>query len=194
MRTSHSITGRVILIAPVLLAVMVGCNTASRRAEKAMDLSIRMEDKFLEVAGQALINPSKEDTASLEKAKLDLRAGRARLRSEATGDALVIRCAERMDDLDKGIDGMEGGILNKLRLQLANDQRMAKFWGEQRALAGLPASYKANAELSFQKAQTDIKDRSLSIEAGEQRCRPLEAYRTELCQTKTQILELLPAR
>jgi len=194
MQSRPSMPARLTLTLPIALAVMAGCNTSTRRAEKAMDLCIRMEDEFMEVATKALVDPSNEDLDAMTKAKLNLRASRAQMKAEATGDALVLRCAQRMDELEKGIVGMEGSILNELRLQLANDQRIAKFLNEQRSLAGLPASYRASADQKFQKVQADMKERMSDIEAGEPRCNPLEAVSMELPQAKTRILELLPAR
>ncbi len=177
--------------AHILLVGFLACNTASRRAEKAMDLCREVENRLVEL--MIAFDHAKPDDAEVVNLKLRLREAHAQMRGEAQGDQLVLRCARRMDEVNQVLNRLEENI-NQLRLELIGHSKSIAAIEQQVSLfKSIPAA-RVEAEKRLQVARIELEETTKKIQAEEVRLKPIEDFRKTLAETRTKILELLPVR
>ena len=104
------------LSVPLLIAGLA-CNTASKKAEQAVALCEHAEDRVLEVT--IAFNDAKPNDPAFDQWRLNLRQARAQWQEGAGGDQLILRCAQRMDQMLLGVTKLNQAIF-RLKLE-AND-------------------------------------------------------------------------
>lgn len=175
----------------IFLVGFIACNTASRRAEKAMDLCQDVENRLVEL--MIAFDHAKPDDAEVANLKLRLRETHAQMRGEAQGDQLVMRCARRMDEVNLALNRLEENI-NQLRLELiGHNKSIAVIEQQVSLLKSIPAA-RVEAERRLQVARIDLEETTKKIQIEEVRLKPIEGFRKTIAETRTKILELLPPR
>lgn len=121
--TSASLAPSRFLI-PIAVVVMAGvaCNTANRRAEKAMAVCVEMEDKLFMALSTVWAEDLKKDPKPLEDLRIQFRESRLRMRTEASGDALVLRCADYLGGLNAGAASARDSMTKSIALRLGSPE------------------------------------------------------------------------
>lgn len=102
-----------VLAIPVLLGGLA-CNPSSKKAEQAVALCERAEDRLLEVT-LAFADAKATDPVA-EQWRLNLRLARVKWHEGPGGDPLILRCAQRMDEILVGATKLNQAIF-RLKLE-----------------------------------------------------------------------------
>jgi len=111
-------------LVPLTAVVLAGtaCNTPGRRAEKAMAICVETEDKFFSTLSTVWAEDLKKDPKSLDDLRLQFRASRTKIRTESSGDALVLRCVDYLDSLGAGAEALRDKMTGSIALRLTSPE------------------------------------------------------------------------
>ena len=177
---------------PLIAVVSLACNTASRRAEKAMDMCEQAENQFLDQVMKD--DGAKPDDPGITKLRLSFRQVHAQMRGQAQGDPLVLRCAQQMDQMEQLVDAVDSGLIT-LRLQAVEQQAaIAHDEIQVKNIAKIFPGLTRESERNLQRGKANLEATLQKLQAEETRKKPMEDLRLKFRETKTKMLELLPAK